>query len=296
MKIYSLGSLNIDYVYQVPHFIRPGETLSSTHMKIFPGGKGLNQSVALGKAGAQVIHGGIINHADTFLTSVLHTAAVDISRIKTTNTPSGHAIIQVEPSGQNCILLYPGANHEFTQDYIEYVLGDAGQDDIILLQNEINCLDLIFEVARQKDISIAFNPSPYNSKLTKLPLSQVKWWIFNEIEGQDLTGESDPDRILSAMYEMYPQSNLLLTLGDKGCRFKNASLNVFCPAYPTKAIDTTAAGDTFTGYFLSMIGENISIPDALRIAARAASIAVSRTGASESIPYLTEVADVLALR
>ena len=296
MKIYSLGSLNIDYVYQVPHFIRPGETLASTRMNTFPGGKGLNQSAALGKAGAQVIHGGLVNHSDTFLTSVLDSANVDVSRIKTVDTPTGHALIQVTPHGKNCILLYPGANHEFTQDYIEYVLGDADKDDIILLQNEINCLDLIFEVAKQKQISIAFNPSPCDSKLASLPLPQVKWWIFNEIEGQDLTGKSDPDQILSAMYEMYPQSNLLLTLGDKGCRFKNASLDLFCPAHATKVVDTTAAGDTFTGYFLAMIVQTKSIADALQIASCAASLAVSRAGASESIPYLIEVTNALAFK
>lgn len=291
MKIYCLGSLNIDYVYQVPHFVRPEETLSSETMNIFPGGKGLNQSVALGKAGASVVHGGIINRSDEFLTSVLDTAKVDISRIKTTDTPTGHAIIQVEQSGQNSILLYPGANHKFTQDYIEYVLGDAAQDDMILIQNEINCLDIVFDVAHRKKMQIALNPSPFDKKLLTLPLSQVTWWIFNEIEGRELTGKSVPAEIVSAMYEKFPDSNILLTLGDKGCLFKNAFLDLFQPAYRTTAIDTTAAGDTFTGYFLAMVAESKSLSDALKIASYAASLAVSRAGSSESIPYLKEVTD-----
>lgn len=289
MKIYNLGSLNIDYVYQVPHFVRPGETLSSQNMKVFPGGKGLNQSVALGRAGASVLHGGIINNNDTWLFSVLQNAGVDITRLKTADSPSGHAIIQVDSNGQNCILLYAGANHEFTRNYVEAVLSDAECGDIVLLQNEINCLDLIFEIAHAKKLHIAFNPSPFDKKLLNLPLSYVNWWICNEIEGSELTGKSDPADILSALSLMFPESNILLTLGKEGCIFKNATLSLRQSAYNVKAIDTTAAGDTFTGYFLAMIAAGKPINEALQIASYASSIAVSREGASSSIPYLNEV-------
>ena len=122
MKIYSLGSLNIDYVYQMPHFVQPGETISSTRLDIFRGGKGLNQSVALGKAGATVIHGGFANKNDSWLIDVLKNANVDVSHLGLVDLPSGHAIIQVDPSGQNNIILFSGANYCFTPEYVETIV------------------------------------------------------------------------------------------------------------------------------------------------------------------------------
>lgn len=289
MKIYNLGSLNIDYVYSVPHFVRPGETLSSTRMQVFPGGKGLNQSVALARAGAQVIHGGRIGENGRFLSELLTNAGVDTTYVETDGTSTGHAIIQVDESGQNCILLFAGANHSFTESFVRSVLADAQPGDILLLQNEINLLDKIFAIAAEKQLQIAFNPSPFHRELLKLPLNQVKWWLCNEIEGSGLTGETDPQMIMESMHRRFPGSNIVLTLGQDGCLFKNDTQTVRQPVFKVKAIDTTAAGDTFTGFFLAMVAAGKSIPDALRIAARASSIAVSRMGASASVPMLKEV-------
>ena len=186
MKIYNLGSLNIDYVYSVPHFVRPGETLTSSKMEIFPGGKGLNQSIALARAGANVTHGGIVGNDGLFLKQLLSDSLVDVSRIKVLDKSSGHAIIQVEESGQNSILLFAGTNHCITEEYIKDFLYDSQQGDILLLQNEINGLDLIFEIAHKKGMQIAFNPSPFEGKLLELPLEYVDWWFLNEIEGSEL--------------------------------------------------------------------------------------------------------------
>lgn len=289
MKIYNLGSLNIDYVYQMPHFVQPGETISSTRLDTFPGGKGLNQSVALGKAGATVIHGGFANKNDSWLVDVLKNANVDVSHLGAVDLPSGHAIIQVDPSGQNNIILFSGANYCFTPEYIENVLAAADPGDIILLQNEINDLATIFEVAHKKGLQIALNPSPFDTKLLDLPLEYVTWWICNEIEGQELSGKSEPSDILDELYARYPHSNIVLTLGSEGCLFKNSELSLFQPAHKVKAIDTTAAGDTFTGYFLGMVAAGNGIAEALQVAAKASAIAVTREGASVSIPFAHEV-------
>lgn len=289
MNIYNLGSLNIDYVYSVPHFVRPGETLSSTVMQVFPGGKGLNQSVALARAGSQVIHGGRIGKNGKFLVDILRDAGADVRYVEIGSESTGHAIIQVDESGQNCILLYPGANHSFTEEFIRKVLSDAQPGDILLLQNEINHLDVLFAVAAEKKLQIAFNPSPFREELLRLPLHQVKWWLCNEIEGGQLTGRQDPEEIAEAMLRRFPDSNIVLTLGKDGCIFKNRSQTVRQPIFKVKAVDTTAAGDTFTGYFLAMVAAGKTIPEALRIASRAASISVSRMGASASIPTLEEV-------
>lgn len=289
MKIYNLGSLNIDYVYRVPHFVAPGETLSSTCLQLFPGGKGLNQSVALAKAGAAVIHGGKVGENGMWLADILRQAGVDTTFVATDPQQTGHAIIQIDDHGQNCILLFPGANHAFTKEFAEEILADAHSGDILLLQNEINCLDIIFRIAHEKGMQIAFNPSPFREELRRLPLGYVNWWLCNEIEGAQLTGVQDPRQIADAMLARFPGSNIVLTLGADGCIFRNKSMQLFQPIFKVKAVDTTAAGDTFTGFFLSSVAAGAPISEALRIASLAASIAVSRMGASSSIPSMGEV-------
>lgn len=290
MTIYNLGSLNIDYVYSVPHFVAPGETLSSRSLQLFPGGKGLNQSVALAKAGARVVHGGRIGESGLFLRQILEEAGADVTFVEIDPGQTGHAIIQVdENSGQNCILLYPGTNHGFTPEFVSRILENACPGDILLLQNEINCLDVIFAEAARKQLKIAFNPSPFRDELLELPLEQVSYWLCNEIEGGQLTGEQEPEKILEAMVRKFPNSAIVLTLGSDGCIFARGQERYAQPIFPVKAVDTTAAGDTFTGYFLAWVAEGKSIPEALLVASKAASIAVSRMGASASIPGREEV-------
>lgn len=309
MKIYNLGSLNIDYVYNVDHFVQPGETLSSLNLETFSGGKGLNQSVALARAGADVVHGGLIGEDGLFLKKMLSDSGVDVSSVKTIEARTGHAIIQVEPNGQNNIILFSGANHQFTEEYLDEFLADANPGDILLLQNETNCLKEAFEKAHKKNMQIAFNPSPFNKKLLALPLSYVNWWFCNEIEGTELFGSKEvgnktidgeqngekvmedelPEKILNVFSEQYPDSNLILTLGKQGSVFKNKEQKIYQPIYEVKAVDTTAAGDTFTGYFLAKIAEGKSIAEALNAASLASSIAVSRKGAAPSIPYASEL-------
>lgn len=291
MRIYNLGSLNLDYVYSVEHFLTAGETLSSNGLRTFPGGKGLNQSVALSRAGAKVIHGGLVGDNSELLTDTLSQAGVDIQRIQKISSKSGHTIIQVDKSGQNCILLYPGANGAVDQAYIERFLSDGREGDILLLQNEISGLEAAFEIAHAKKMQIAFNPSPYHENILKLPLSYVKWWFCNEIEAQALFESSIPQEIADAFLKRYPHSQLILTLGEKGSVFVDANTCISQPIYPVQAVDTTAAGDTFTGYFLAAWVGGKDVAYALEIAAKAAGIAVSRHGASASIPFLKEVLD-----
>lgn len=288
MKIFNLGSLNIDHVYAVSHFVRPGETLSADRLQIFPGGKGLNQSVALARAGARPIHGGLIGSDGAFLCTVLADAGVDTAFVRTVDVPTGHAVIQVDESGQNCILLFAGANHAWSEAFVREVLHDAQPGDMLLLQNEIDALPVIFAVAKEKGLSIAFNPSPFDKRLSALPLDLVTWWLVNELECAALTGEHDPQRMADALLDRYPHSRLVLTLGGDGCLYRDSEKAVHQPAFPVRAVDTTAAGDTFTGFFLAQIAAGKPVEAALRTAAAAAAIAVSRPGASCSIPTLAE--------
>lgn len=288
-RLYNFGSLNVDYVYRVPHFLQPGETLSSESRTVFPGGKGLNQSVAAAKAGAQVVHGGAVGQGAEFLLEILEEAGVQTDRILRRDEPNGHTFIQVDPSGQNCILLFPGTNHSFDRSYLEEYLSDAAPDDILLLQNETNCLQEALELAEEKHMAVAFNPSPFAEELKALPLSVVKWWFCNEIEAEAFFGTSDPTLVRERFLAQYPHSTLVLTLGEQGSVLISETEQLTQPIFHVKAVDTTAAGDTFTGYFLSAVMAGKSSADALRLASKAAAIAVSRPGAAVSIPSLDEV-------
>lgn len=289
MRIYNLGSLNIDYVYDVDHFVSAGETLSSDKMQIFPGGKGLNQSVALARAGAEVIHGAVIGEDGGFLTEILSSAGVDTSRIETIPRRCGHAVIQVDKSGQNCILLYPGTNRCIDRRYIENFLSDAERDDILVVQNEISGLDIAFETAHRKNMRIAFNPSPFHSDIKKLPLSLVRWLFCNETEGEALFGSRNIREITERFITQIPDGDLILTLGKDGSVFKNREKFIAQPIFETKTVDTTAAGDTFLGYFLASVTKGESVERSMAVASKAASVAVSVKGASSSIPFLRDV-------
>ena len=289
MRIYNFGSLNIDYVYEVDHFVSAGETLGADSMQIFPGGKGLNQSVALSRAGASVIHGAVVGKDGAFLLEMLKQSSVDTARIKTVEAPSGHAIIQVNREGQNCILLFPGTNRMVDRPYVSSFLADAEPGDILLLQNETGGLAMLMEEAHRRRMRIAFNPSPYSEEIEVLPLDYVDFWFCNEIEGKALFGSEEPHEIVAAFRKRFPQSHLILTLGSAGSVYADADQYLEQAAYPAEAVDTTAAGDTFTGYFLTVVTRGGSPKEALDIASRAASVTVSRMGASVSIPTMAEV-------
>ena len=284
MRVYNLGSLNIDYVYKVDHFVSAGETIASQSMEIFPGGKGLNQSVALARSGVSVVHGAVVGRDGTFLLELLQSVGAEAGRIRVAEEPSGHAIIQVNKEGQNCIMLFPGTNNAVDQAYVESFLADAEENDVLLLQNETGGLAAAFAAAKAKKMQIAFNPSPFNGNIETLPLEQVDWWFCNEIEGKELFGSEDPREIAAAFRERFPRSHLILTLGSAGSVFIDSEHYAEQAAYPAVAVDTTAAGDTFTGYFLSGVMAGQSPEEALDLASKASSVTVSRMGASVSIP------------
>lgn len=289
MKLYNLGSLNVDYVYRVEHFLQPGETLSAKSRNVFPGGKGLNQSVAAARAGAEVIHGAVAGEGADFLLEVLASSNVDVSRIKSLNEPCGHAVIQVDDNGQNCIMLFAGTNHSVTKEYVEEYLSDAQAGDILLLQNETCCLREAMEAAVKKQMRIALNPSPFDKSLLQLPLEAVSLWFCNEIEAAELFVSDKPQEIAESFLKKYPDSSMVLTLGGEGSVFISKNETVRQDIFPVEVVDTTAAGDTFTGYFLSAVMNGEETAAALKKASKAASITVSRAGASVSIPYIGEL-------
>lgn len=293
MKILNFGSCNIDYVYSMNHIVKIGETEATEKMSVFPGGKGLNQSIALAKAGACVYHAGCIGNDAAFLLDILRDAKVNTSYIKQVEEKNGHAIIQVDQNGDNSIFLYPGSNAMISAEQIDGVLADFSAGDILLLQNEISNIDYLIKQAHQKGMYIIFNPSPCSGSVFSLDYSMVACLILNEVEAQSISKCENPEDALLYFASQYPQLSVMLTLGSNGCVYQSQNQRIYQPCFPVEAVDTTAAGDTFTGYFVAGIAKRTPYPELLELASCASAIAVSRKGAAPSIPYREEVTEFL---
>lgn len=289
MKILNFGSLNIDYVYSLDHIVAPGETITSNKMEVFPGGKGLNQSVALAKAGAEIYHAGMVGADGDMLTNTCKQAGVDTRFIKTVEQRCGNAIIQVAASGQNSIVLFGGANRENAKEYVDEVLSHFSAGDLLLLQNEINLIDYLIEQASKKEMLIALNPSPFDESLSHCKLEKVNIFLLNEIECGQIAGENDPQKALALMHARFPDAKIVLTLGKDGVLYRDTDNSFTQGIYEIPVVDTTAAGDTFTGFFLASMMHGKPIPLALDLASKAAALAVSTKGASSSIPTMEQV-------
>ena len=293
MKFLNFGSLNIDFTYQVKNFVRKGETIASSSVSKHAGGKGFNQSIALSRAGAQVYHAGCIGEDGLFLRDMLEASVVNTTYLKVLDVPTGNAIIQVDSSGDNCILLYAGANHCITEEYIDLVLDNFGRDDVLVIQNEINSLEYLADRAYEKGLRIAVNPSPINSNVTENILKKASWILVNQGEAEALAGVTGKDACIARLAEFYPGSTLVMTLGASGvvC-WENGAL-FSQAAYKTQVVDTTGAGDTFTGFYLAEVLSGSTQEEALRTASAAASLSISKCGAAESIPSMAEVKAML---
>ena len=289
MKIVNYGSMNIDNVYSVEHMARPGETILATGRGVFCGGKGLNQSIAIAKAGGEVYHAGILGEDGGMLLDALHRAGVDTACVRRAAGPSSHTVIQVDANGQNSIIVFGGENMRPTEEDIDRVLEGFGPGDAVLMQNELYTSPLMMRKAAARGLCVIFNPSPVNDALADYPLESVSWFLLNEIEGEALTGESEPQAILARMKEKYPSASVVLTLGAEGAYCMHEGQTLYQPAFRVKAVDTTAAGDTFTGYFVSGLAQGMPMERIMKRAARASSIAVGRMGAADSIPLAAEV-------
>lgn len=289
MKILNFGSLNLDKVYSVPHITGPGETNRAARMNLFPGGKGLNQSIALARAGVQVFHAGCIGADGEELRTLLTENGVDTRYLKTVPGRTGHAVIQVDDAGQNAIFVLPGSNASVTPEQIRSVLSDFSPGDLLLLQNEISCLPELVELAFARGLRVYLNPSPFNEVIGKLDLSHISCLILNEVEAAAFVGTRDIGRFFAFMKEYYPHLAIMLTLGEQGCIYRQEGKGYRHPAFAVRAVDTTAAGDTFTGYFVAAVSRGQSPQEALALASAAAALAVTQPGAAASIPTRDKV-------
>ena len=307
MKIVNFGSLNLDHVYRVKHFVRPGETLTAESLQRLHGGKGANQSVALARAGVKnLCHAGCIGKDGVQLKEKLEKEGVDCRFLFVSEQiPTGHAVIQVTDSGENNIILFGGANRAITVDMVDQVMDFLEEGDYLVLQNEINLMDRIMMLAHRKGARIFLNPAPMNGDILSCPLELADTFIVNQTEACGLVGENTntpgdsppPEYLLEKIRNQFPSVSVLLTLGEAGAlysgggRFSTASSGEILRirAVKTRAVDTTAAGDTFTGYFIAGLFQGMPLRDSLSRAARASAAAVSRKGAQSSIPRLAEL-------
>ncbi|MCQ2771460.1 MAG: PfkB family carbohydrate kinase [Clostridia bacterium] len=203
--------------------------------------------------------------------------------------PSGHAIIEVDPSGENRIILFGGANQVNDEEYAMKVLSNFEKGDYVLLQNEIALTPAVAKMAHEKGMIVVLNPSPYNEKINEIDLNNIDLIILNETEGQMMTGKEDKDEILEAIKATYPNMEVVLTLGKDGSIYSGKNGKICQDIFKVKAVDTTAAGDTFTGYYLASLMSGCDEKRALRVASAASAISVTRQGASPSIPTVDEV-------
>ena len=289
MNVVNFGSLNIDHVYAVDHFCRAGETIHTKSYTQNAGGKGLNQSIAVSRSGQKVHHAGLLGPEGTRLAELLSGSGVDLRYLKHTDVPQGHAVIQVQPDGQNCIFLYGGSNQAVTPQEIDGVLMQLNAGDYLLLQNEIANLTYLLRAAARRGLCVVLNASPISDELLNADLSGVDWLVVNEIECAAMAGCGDAQAGYETLKQRYPSLGILLTLGSEGSVSWKDGTEVRQCAYPVKAVDTTGAGDTFMGYFVGCLAQGMERQTAMQYASMASAISVTRPGAAASIPLMDEV-------
>lgn len=303
-SVLNIGSLNLDYVYRVPRFPRPGETLEARHRAVHMGGKGLNQSIAMLRAGLAVRHGGAVGVDGEHLRDYLAQAGADVSSLRVLEgAATGHTFIQVSPEGENAILYYPGTNHAMTPAFADELFASCGPESFLVLQNEVNGTVDLLRKGVAAGLRVVFNPSPFADDLRKADLSGLFALILNETEAAEMTGGSitDTDALVEGAAERTGARIVLLTLGSDGLLWRLADGRTGrIPAFRVEAVDTTAAGDTFTGYAVSALidfaksGDVEALVTGLTKASAAAALSVTKEGAVPSIPKLSEVEAFLA--
>ncbi|WP_417205933.1 ribokinase [Antarctobacter sp.] len=287
MTIFNLGSINADLFYRVPHLPGPGETLAARSFRRGLGGKGANMSVAAARAGARCVHIGAVGPDGGWAVERLMEYGVYTQYILTVSTDTGNALIAIDDAGENNIILYPGANQALPQDHISAALGDAQSTDIFLTQNETNGQREAVEMASARGLRVAYAAAPFDAQAVQAVLPMLDMLFLNEVEARQLQEAS------GLAPEVLPVRDVIVTLGGDGARWHNTDTGqtqVF-PAVKVTPVDTTGAGDTFTGYVLAGLDRGLPMDQAIGQAMIAGAIMVTRQGTADVIPDLRDVQD-----
>ena len=283
MTIYNLASINIDHVYRLAALPKAGETLHSRGLSLGMGGKGSNQSIAAARAGAQVVHLGAVGQADDWVIDRLRQAGVQTDRIaRRTDQPTGHAIILVDQDAENCIVIHGGANTALPDELVTRDMARIGPGDILLIQNETNLQAEAAAQARAAGATVIYSAAPFQIEALRAVLPHVSILAVNEGEARET---------FATFGEDLPVQGLLITRGAQGAEYRDLTTGTrhHQPAFPVQAQDTTGAGDCFAGWFAAGLSRGEDAPTALRHAAAAAALQVTRPGAGDAMPDRAEV-------
>jgi len=289
MTIYNLGSINADHFYQVPHLPRPGETLAADAFSTGLGGKGINQSVAAALAGSKVVHIGAVGPDGQWAVDRIAGYGIETQHIQRVETPTGHAIINVDAGGENAIVLFSGANNCQSVAQIEQVLGGAKKGDILLLQNETTLQAEAAKIAHDRGLKVIYSAAPFSVAAVKNVMEYVTILMMNQVESEQLCAGLETD--LASL----PVSEVIVTKGSNGAMWLQPETGEtsYTPSFPVRPVDTTAAGDTFAGYVAAGLDQGMNVQDAMRRASAAAALKVTRKGTADVIPSADEVAEFL---
>lgn len=283
MTIHNLGSINVDHVHRVPHFPAAGETLADTGYAVGLGGKGANMSIAAARAGARVRHVGAVGADGLWAVEALAEAGVDTSGIATVEAATGHAVIYVDPAGENRIVIHGGANRALDRRAVGRALDLATRGDWFLAQAETSLVPEAAGTARAKGLGVAYAAAPFDAASAAGMVPLIDLLAVNEGEAGALAAH------LGRPPADWGVPRLLVTLGARGARWIEGGETLDIPAFPVEPVDTTGAGDCFLGYALAGLDGGLAPAAALRRAAAAAAIQVTRPGAAEAIPTAAEV-------
>lgn len=285
MTIFNLGSINADHFYRLPHLPLPGETLAATGYDRGLGGKGANQSVAAARAGAVVRHIGATGADGAWMRAELAADGVDCTHVAKVDLASGHAIIMVDASGENSIVLFPGANRAVPLNAVEEALATAAPGDWLLMQNETSAQVEAVALAKARGVKVAYSAAPFEAEAVRKVLADLDLLLLNAVEAAQLCAA------LGTTLEALPVKAVCVTHGAKGAVWHDLTGKTVQeqPAFQVTPVDTTAAGDTFAGYLVAGLAEGMSPPQALRLAAGASALKVTRAGTAAAIPTRAEV-------
>lgn len=301
-KILVIGSLNIDFVVDVENIPKPGETILATNVTYIPGGKGANQSYAVGKLGGLVSMIGVVgkDQYGEILLNNLTSVNVNIDHIqKSEGKQTGIALINVDKNGENSIVVVPGANSELSKQSIDENVSLIEQSDIIVMQLEvpIDTITYVAKLAKQKGKMIVLDPAPAKRDLPDELFACVDIIKPNETELEVLSGMK-----INSEEQIKNAANILLekgvkvviaTLGEKGSMLVTKEGVKAFDALDVEAIDTTAAGDSFTAGFVVSLANGKTIEEAIKFGHIVSSVVVTKKGAQSSIPSMEEIQDFM---
>lgn len=281
--ILGIGSINIDHAYRVASHAAPGETISDLGYLRGLGGKGANQALAASLAGADVRFVGAIGDDGIWCRDRLGAAGIDVTAIAEVEQATGHAIIMIDDAGENLIVIHGGANRSLTEYQIADAIDRASPGDWVLLQNETNLVAMAARAARNAGLKVAYAAAPFDAQTATAMIDNVDLLAVNEIEAAQLAAH------LGRPIDRIDVPGLLITRGSKGASYRTAEGEVAVDAFEVTPVDTTGAGDTFLGVFLAALDAGSGSEVALTRAAAAAAIQVTRPGAADAIPDMSEI-------